>query len=174
METLRDPRILSYPCHSPRAFHGQGVGGPVLKYWCPSQCRVPVTSLTYAGSDLGLLFHVRVGENQSVAQEPSEQPSPRHSRPCQKVSGPVAIEDDGEGEHRRERGRSRRGKMRKERQKVGGEGFLHGQQTTTVSKMALLGRRGQRHLQLCVLCLLEVPPCRRLLFGLTRPSSNER
>lgn len=105
-----------------------------MKYWCPSQYRVPATSLTSAESNLGFLFPVRGGEDQAVAQEPSEQPNSRHSRPCQKVSGLVAIEDDGEGE-------DRRGKMRKERQKISGESFLRGKEMIAFPKMVLLWRR---------------------------------
>lgn len=49
-----------------------------IGYWCPSKYRDPATSLTYAGSHLGLLFAVRVGEDQAVAQEPGDQLSTRH------------------------------------------------------------------------------------------------
>lgn len=70
----------------------------MLEYWCLSQHKVPATSLTYTESDMGLLLLVRSREEQAVAPEPSEQPSPRRSRSCQKVSGPVAVEEHGEGE----------------------------------------------------------------------------
>lgn len=69
----------------------------VLEYRCLSQHKVPATSLTYTESDMGLLL-VRGREEQAVAPEPSEQPTPRRSSLCQKVSGPVAVEEDGEGE----------------------------------------------------------------------------
>lgn len=71
----------------------------VLEYWCLSQHKVPATtSLTYTESDMDLLLLVRAGEEQAAAPEPSEQPSPRRSSPCQKLSGPLAVEEDGEEE----------------------------------------------------------------------------